>query len=248
VRYGDTTGTGTTTTGERAFFDYDSRMLNASLRRGLGESRFLSALFSVHDTPAQKERPQVEGRGYSYGVSVEGDLVALTTGRLLFGYRTQKNPKAGAGGQDYKDVTYGAQVVRQISEDTTFGLNADRHLYLSAYADNGFYVANTVKADLNTRLLLGVYLRASGGLQNNNYKASPQSNDGSTLVLRQDRIRNWSLGLARNLREWLFLRADYVSERRDSNLDRFDIKTRAFTLQLGVGFFGTPGGRTQSTW
>lgn len=248
VRYGDTTTASSVSSGDRAFFDYDSRMLNASLRRGLGESRFLSALFSVHDTPAQTERVQAEGRGYSYGVSLEGDLVALTTGRLMFGYRTQENPNAGLGGQSYKNISYGAQLVRDISDDTTLGLNADRRLYLSAYADNGFYVADSLKADLNTRLLLGVYLRASGGLQSNHYKASPQSNDGSTLVLRQDRIRNWSVGLARSLREWLFLRADYVSERRDSNLDRFDIRTRAFTVQLGVGFFGTPGGRTQATW
>lgn len=244
VRYGDTA----VSNSDRAFFDYDSRMLNASLRRGLGESRFLSALFSVHDTPSQTERVQAEGRGYSYGVSLEGDLVALTTGRLMFGYRTQNNPNAGEGGQSYKNISYGAQIVRDISEDTTLGLNADRRLYLSAYADNGFYVADSAKLDLNTRLILGIYLRASGGLQSNHYKASPQSNDGSTLVLREDRIRNWSVGLARSLREWLFLRADYVSERRDSNLDRFDIRTRAFTLQLGFGFFGTPGGRTQATW
>lgn len=248
VRYGDSTATTSAATSQRAFFDYDSRMLNASLRRGVGESRFLSALFTVHDTPAQVERKQAEGRGYTYGVSLEGDIVALTTGRLLFGYRTQKNPSAGAGGQEYKDISYGAQLVRDISEDTTLGLNADRRLYLSAYAENGFYVADSLKADLNTLLILGVYLRASGGLQSNHYKTSPQSNDGSTLILREDRIRNWSVGLARNLREWLFLRADYVSERRDSNLDRFDIRTRAFTLQLGVGFFGTPGGRTQTTW
>ncbi|MEO8358599.1 MAG: hypothetical protein ABI672_01105 [Vicinamibacteria bacterium] len=235
--------------GGRAFFDYKTRLLNASLRRGLGEGRFISALFGIHDTPDQKERVQVEGRGYSYGASLEGDIAALTTGRLMFGYRTQKNPNAGAGGQDYKDITYGAQLLRELSEDSNFGLSADRKLYLSAFAENGFYVADSLRSDLNTRLPLSVFLRGSLGLQWNNYKASPQQIENTTtLALREDKIRYWSLGLARSLTQWAFLRVDYTEERRNSNLDRFDIKTRALTFQLGVGFFGKADKGAQPTW
>lgn len=235
--------------GERAFFDYDTRSLNGSLRRGLGASRFLSLLFGVHDTPTQKERKQVEGRGYSYGVAVEGDIAALTTGRILLGYRTQKNPNAGAGGQNYKDLTFGAQLVREISEDTTIGVGADRKLYLSAYAENGFYVADSFRGDLNKRLPFDVYLRGSAGLQSNSYKASPQVSETSgALVLRKDRIRHWSIGLTRSVTERAYLRFDYTSERRNSNLDRFDIHSRALTLQLALGFFGKSGRQVQSTW
>ncbi|MEO6403345.1 MAG: outer membrane beta-barrel protein [Vicinamibacteria bacterium] len=235
--------------GARAFFDYKTRLLNASLRRSLGEGRFISALFGIHDTPPQKERAQVEGRGYSYGASLEGDIAALITGRLMFGYRTQKSPNAGAGGQDYKDITYGAQLLRELSEDSTFGLSADRKLYLSAFAENGFYVADSLRGDLNTRLPLSVFLRGSLGLQWNNYKASPQQiQNTTTLALREDKIRYWSLGLARSLTQWAFLRFDYTAERRNSNLDRFDIKTRALTFQLGVGFFGKSDKGAQPTW
>ena len=70
----------------------------------------------------------------------------------MFGYRTQKNPRAGAGGQDYGDLTYGAQLVRSIGESTRVGFAADRKLNLSAYEDNGFYVADTLRADMSTRL------------------------------------------------------------------------------------------------
>ena len=249
VRYGNSPEDAPFSFGERAFFDYDTRMLNASLRRGVGDGRFMSFLFGVHDTPAQKEREQVEGRGYSYSAAVEGDVVAQVTGRLLFGYRTQKSPKAGAGGQDYKDITYGAQLVREISEDTTIGLNGDRKLYLSAYEDNGFYIADGVKSDLNTRLPLGVFLRGNFGYQWNRYKASPQVNIDLVPTLRNDKIRTWAVGLARSFSEWAYLRVDYTSEYRDSNLDRFDIKTRAIVFQLGLGFFGKPGGKgAQPAW
>lgn len=249
VSYGNEAGDGAPQPGERAFFDYKTRTLNASLRRGFGEGRTIGFLFGVHDTPDQSERKQVEGRGYSYGASLEGAIAPLTTGRILFGYRTQKNPNAGEGGQDYKDIAYGAQLVRELSEDRTIGLTAERKLYLSAYADNGFYVADSIRADLSSRVFLGAFLQGSVSAQSNTYRASPQSNTGSgPAVLRDDGIVFWSLGLARTFTEWAYLRFDYTAERRDSNLDRFDIKTRAFTFQLGLGFFGKANRPSQSSW
>jgi hypothetical protein len=249
VRYGNVAADAPYLFGERAFFDYDTQTLNAQLRRGLGEGRLVSLLFNVHDTPAQKERVQVEGRGYTYGASLEGEIAALTTGRVMFGYRTQKNPSAGEGGQNYKDITYGAQLVRELSEDTTLGLGADRKLYLSAYEDNGFYVADSLRGDLNTQLPFAFFLRGSAGLQSNNYEASPQvSETTGELVLRKDRIGYWSVGLTRSVTSWAYLRFDYTSERRNSNLDRFNVRTRALTFQLGLGFFGQPGSQSQSSW
>jgi hypothetical protein len=248
VRYGDDPSGTAGNLGQRAFFDYDTRILNASLRRELGESRFMNLTFSVHDTPPQRERKQVEGRGYSYGASIEGDIAALTTGRILGGYRTQNNPNAGEGGRVYRDAFYGAQLLRELSEDTTLGLEAERRLFLSAYAENAFYVADSFKGNVSTLLPFQFSLRGSGGLQLNSYKASPQTNDGSTLVLRRDKIKQWSAGLSRNLADWLFLRLDYIAEHRDSNLNRFDIKTRALSIQIGLGFFGKPGGQARPTW
>jgi hypothetical protein len=122
-------------------------------------------------------------------------------------------------------------------------------LYLSAYAENGFYIADSLRGDLNTRLPFALFLRGGAGLQSNNYKASPQVNGPSgPPILRRDRITTWSVGLARTLTRWATLRVDYVAERRNSNLDRFDINTRALTFQLGVGFFGRSSGQAQPTW
>ena len=249
VRYGNDPGESQFVFGERAFFDYDTRTLNASLRREMGESRMVGLVFGVHDTPTQIERRQVEGRGYSYGVSLDGAIAALTTGRLQVGYRTQKSPNAGAGGRDYKDVTYSAQIAREISDDTSIGIGADRRLYLSAYEDNAFYVADSLRGDVTTRLPFAVYLRGGVAFQTNSYKASPQFEPSTgQFELRRDKLRSWSVGLTRNLFEWAFVRFDYTAERRNSNLDRFDIKTRALTFQLGLGFFGKPGRQGAPSW
>jgi hypothetical protein len=35
-----------------------------------------------------------------------------------------------------------------------------------------------------------------------------------------------------------YVRADYRHERRDSNLDDFDVTIKGFLLQVGIGFFG----------
>ena len=249
VRYGNDPGESQFVFGERAFFDYDTRTLNASLRREMGEGRMVGVVFGVHDTPAQVERRQVEGRGYSYGVSLDGAIAALTSGRLQVGYRTQESPNAGEGGRDYKSVTYSAQIARELSNDTSIGIGADRRLYLSAYEDNAFYVADSLRGDLTTRLPFAMYLRGGVSLQTNGYKASPQFEPATgRFELRRDKLRSWSMGLTRNLFEWAFLRFDYTAERRNSNLDRFDIKTRSLTFQLGLGFFGKPGRPGTPSW
>lgn len=234
--------------GERAFFDYKTRVLNASLRRDVGAGKMLSLLFGVHDTPAQTERAQIEGRGYTYGAQLEGDIALLTTGRVMFGYRTQKNPRAGVGGQDYGDITYGAQLVRSIGEGTRVGLFAGRNLHLSAYEDNGFYVADSLRADMSTRLPLSFFVTGNVAQQSNNYKASPQPSGTGSSVLRSDRLRSWSVGLTRSVASWAYLRANYTSEKRDSNLNQFDINSRSLTVELGLGFFGKTGRQTPSAW
>ena len=247
VRYGNDPGE--PVAGERAFFDYNTRTLNASLRHGLGESRTLGLVFGVQDTPTQPERKQVEGRGYTYGASLEGEILALTTGRILLGYRTQKNPNAGIGGRDYKDFAYGAQLARQITDDTSLGFSADRKVYLSNYEDNGFYVADTLRADLNTRLPFTLFLRAGAYFQTNGYQTSPQLSESTgQLTLRKDKLRGLTIGVTRTLTNWAFLRFDYTTERRDSNLDRFDINTRVFTFQLGLGYFGKARRQGAPTW
>lgn len=249
VKYGGVAEDAPFITGERAFFDYETRVLNASLRRDVGTDKMLSLLFGIHDTPAQTERAQVEGRGYTYGAQLEGDIALLTTGRLMFGYRTQKNPKAGSGGQDYGDLTYGAQLVRSIGESTRVGFAADRNLRLSAYEDNGFYVADTLRADMSTRLPWAFFVTGNVSRQSNRYKASPQITEATgESILRDDKLRSWSVGLTRSVTTWAFLRANYVAEKRDSNLDRFDINTRSLTFELGIGFFGKQGRQTPAAW
>jgi hypothetical protein len=247
VRYGNDPGE--PVVGDRAFFDYDTQTLNASLRRELPAGRQLGLVFGVHDTPTQIERKQVEGRGYSYGLSLDGEIAVLTRGRIQVGYRTQKNPNAGEGGRDYKDFTYSAQLAREITESTSLGIGADRKLYLSAYRDNGFYIADAVRTDLSTRLPFALYLRGNLTFQRNAYKASPQFNVATgDFILRRDKIRSWSVGLNRTLTDWAFLRFDYTADRRDSNLDFFDIKSRSLTFQLGLGFFGKPARAGAPSW
>ena len=68
------------------------------------------------------------------------------------------------------------------------------------------------------------------------------------LTLRKDKLRGIGIGLTRTLTDWAYLRVDYNAERRDSNLDRFDIKTRAFTFQLGLGYFGKGGRQGAPSW
>ena len=61
------------------------------------------------------------------------------------------------------------------------------------------------------------------------------------LVVRQVRaLWDGAVGLSRSLSRRAWVRADYRRERRNSELDVFDVTTDALTVQVGIGFVGSP--------
>ena len=49
---------------------------------------------------------------------------------------------------------------------------------------------------------------------------------------REDRILGWNVGLRRAIHRRLYLSGQYRAEDRHSNLDRFDVNSDGFYIQL----------------
>ena len=88
-------------------------------------------------------------------------------------------------------------------------------------------------------LPLALRLTSGAGYQWNDYR-TPALELG---VPREDRMFGWFVGLRRVLFGRAYLSADYRRERRDSNLDVFDVVTDGFVLRLEINVFDTWSGR-----
>jgi hypothetical protein len=218
-----------------SFFDYDTRLVSAGL--GFELTPNLKAIGSyVYDTvPRPEERPEAEATAHSARLSLSGDILPLLTGELAVGYRSQTSPNAGAGGTHYSGLTMSGVLTRQFGRDSSASLYLSRSTPVSAFEENGFYVATALQGSVQVPLPLELQLRAGAGYQWSDYR-TVAAEIGEP---RADRILGWFVSLRRPLRRQLSASAMYRQEDRRSNLDRFDTNADGFVLQLEWDIFGS---------
>lgn len=215
------------------FFGYQNRLATLGLGYEVTPNLRAKLAYSYDWIPRPAERPEVESRAHSVGLTLEGEVLPLLKADVFAGYRDQRSPRAGQGGQGFTGLTFGARILRELGQASTFSLSASRSLHASAFEDNAFYVATSGWADLTLPLPLSVSFRGGAGYHWNEYRTVASELDKP----REDRIFGWSVGLGRPVTSWSYVRADYRRERRDSNIDRMDSETEAFTVQVGLGLF-----------
>ena len=219
-----------------SFFDYDTRSASAGLGFEL-TPRLRAILDYVYDrVPTNDERPEAESTAHGARLSLNGELLPLLTGELSVGYRGQDSPNAGEGGTRYSGMTLRAALTRELGRDSNFAIYANRSTPLSAYQDNGFYVATGVQGVLTLALAGKFEARGGLGYQSNDYRTIAPEIGAS----REDRILGWFVGLRRPIARKLALSAAYRDENRDSNINDLDTDANGFYLTLEWDLFGTP--------
>ncbi len=222
-----------------SFFPYRTHSLRAGLGYEATPSLRAALDYTYDRVPRPDERPLADSTAHSVGLSLIGEITPLLTGRIELAYRDQTNPLAAAGGQSYKGLTTGVLLKKEFRPDSWLDLLVNRATDVSAFEQNAFYVATAVQAGITLPAPLTSSLRAGAGYQWNMYR-TVASGIG---VPREDRIFAWSVGLGRPLGSRVFLRGDYRRERRDSNLQQFNVTTHSFIVQLGIGLFGATASR-----
>jgi hypothetical protein len=219
-----------------SFFDYDTRSASAGLGFEL-TPRLRAILDYVYDrVPTNDERPEAESTAHGARLSLNGELLPLLTGELSVGYRGQDSPNAGEGGTRYSGLTLRAALTRELGRDSNFAIYANRSTPLSAYQENGFYVATGVQGVLTLALPAKFEARGGLGYQTNDYRTIAPEIGAS----REDRILGWFVGLRRPIARKLALSGAYRDENRDSNINDLDTDANGFYLTLEWDLFGTP--------
>jgi len=220
--------------GNAGFFDYERRSAGGAVGVEIGPGRRASAVYGYEQVPASPDRPESESRIHSISGAVEGEILPLLSGRASVGYTRRDSPRAAAGGERFRGVTFGAQLKREFGRSANLVLSANRSTELSAFEQNAFYVTTSVQSVLTAPLPLSLSLTAGGGYHVNRYETAARALGAP----RRDRIVDWLVGIGRSITRWAFVRADYRQDRRTSNIHFFDQRTHAFYAEVGLGFFG----------
>jgi hypothetical protein len=222
------------------FFDHRGWLGSAGIGVELGPRVRSVFSYTYEEIPvAHTDRPEARMEAHSVLVNAQGEILPLVTGFVSVGYRDQRNPSAGEGGERYQGLSANVRLQKEFSRSTTLQLAAGRSTPPSAFESNGFYVATYGLAELNLALPASVVALVGGGYHRNDYRVvSPEIGRP-----REDRITSWLAGLGRPITDWAFVRVDYRFERRDSNIDTFDTDAHNFTAQLGLRLYRARGSR-----
>jgi hypothetical protein len=219
---------------DAAFFDYDRRIAEARLGYELGPRLLASLAFAHERIPTPSERPLAESTARSVGLELTGELGPRTLAEIAVSLRDQDTPQAAPGGREFTGVVVGARVRYQLGPESMLQLTANRASFPSDFQGNAFYLASGVGAEAELPVPAELTLRLAAGYHWNDYRTTAVSLDEP----RRDSIWVGAIGLSRALTRRAWIRADYRRERRDSNLDPFDVRTNAFAVQVGLGFLG----------
>jgi hypothetical protein len=219
---------------QAAFFDHQAQEVLAQI--GYEATPALRASLGYARIPFTIERPQAESHGHSVSGELRGEILPLTTGHVSVGYTDETYPHAGPGGTRYTGLIAAGSLQKSFTPSSSLTLAGSRATNASNFEENGFYVANSVELRLGAGLPYSLAMQAGAGYHRNDYRMVASSIGAP----RRDTIRGWSLGVGRQLTRHVFVRGDYRRERRDSNIDGFDSRFNALTLQLGLGLFAAP--------
>jgi hypothetical protein len=219
---------------ESGFFDYDSRAIRAGLGYDIGSDLRATVSYAFERIPPSPDRGLVESNAHSLVGALTGTIAPLTSGSVTVGLRRQTNPLATGESSSYQGVTLGGTLHRELGRSSAVDLQWNRATEPSGYDTNAYYVNNSVVASLSVPAPLEVWARGSVGFYRNDY---PNEAPGVGAPRRDD-ILGWTLGIGRQIGWRSWVRADYRREHRASNLPGFDVTTKGFVVQLGVGLFG----------
>lgn len=220
-----------------SFFGYERQTFDGRVGYELSPRLTASVVGAYERIPRPDDRPIAEGTARSLGLELKGDLGPLTAAEVFAGLRDQENPLAAPGGRTYRGLVVAGSLRRELGRESTLRLGATRATFPSAFEQNAFYVSTGGTVELDVPGPLSLVLRLAAGYHRNDYR-TPATVTGTP---RRDDMWDGAVGLARSLSRRAWVRADYRRERRDSELDAFDVTTHALTVQVGVGFLGTAG-------
>jgi hypothetical protein len=220
---------------DSGFFSYEQRRFSTGLEFFVTDLVRFRLGYDREHTPPSDERPLIESTSNRIAMRLSGELGALLQSEIDVGYMTKRAPRDA--NERFDGLTFGLRLAKDFSRGARLALDAGRATHVSGFEQNAFYLSNSLSTTLDLRLPREFTARGGLGYRRNTYL------DSSAFIgrPRRDNIFSWTIGLARPVTNWSYIRVDYTREERDSNIDGLDSWSRTLLLQLGLTPFAGGG-------
>jgi hypothetical protein len=162
---------------------------------------------------------------------IRGEISPMITGTIRAGYSSQEygvSPDI----LYFKGLVADVELVYRLGELAALSGRVGRANNPSYFELNGYYTSNYVNARFVTPIWRALRLTARGSFFGNNYPLPASDLD----VPRADKVKSGSIGISYYFTGQTFLQADFLHERRDSNLENYIYRNNVLQFIFGWGF------------
>jgi hypothetical protein len=194
----------------------------------------LTSVFGEYRRTARPEpiaRPEAALKADAYLAGIRGEITPMMIGTIRAGYSSQEYgilPDM----LTFKGLVADVDLVYRLGEQSVLSGRLGRANYPSHFESNGYYTSDYANVRFVAPIWRELRLTARGAFIGNDYPL-PASDIG---VPRADNIKNASIGILYYFTRQTFLQADYLHERRDSNLENYTYRNNVLQLIFGWGF------------
>ncbi len=166
---------------------------------------------------------------YNQGrLGLKGELMSKLTGVVKVGFKSTDYDQASK--DDFEGFTTLANLTYELQERSALDIYGERGSVESTYRTNSYYINNKIGLKLDHQIWEKLFLLSGGFYQLNQYP--DQTTEGSLTAKRKDNIYDISIGLRYEMKEWMFIGAEYEYKQRDSKFSTFDYEDNRISAKV----------------
>ncbi len=213
------------------FYNYTDKTAGIDLLYYLSPLTTVFGEFQRLVRPEPIARPEATLKADAFLAGIRGEITPMMTGTMRAGYSSQEygvSPDV----LYFKGLVADAELVYRLGEQAALSGRVGRTNNPSYFESNGYYTSNYANVRFVTPIWRELRLTARGAFIGNDYPL-PALDLG---VPRADNIKNGSIGIVYYFTRQTFLQADFLHERRDSNLENYTYRNNVLQFIFGWGF------------
>ncbi len=213
------------------FYNYTDKIAGIDFLYHLSPLTTVFGEYQRNTRPEPTARPEAALKSDAFLAGIRGEITPMMTGTIRAGYSSQESG-ISPDVLYFKGLVADVDLVYRLGEQAALSGLVGRANHPSYFESNGYYTSDYVNARFVTPIWRELRLTVRGAFIGNDYPL-PAAEIG---VPRADSIKNASIGILYNFKGQAFLQADFLHERRDSNLENYTYRNNVLQLIFGWGF------------
>jgi hypothetical protein len=167
---------------------------------------------------------------YDFLVGLRGEPTARLRGFTKLGVMFREPTRSG--GENWSGFVTFNQLNYQMTAKTSFTLTFERRPFESSFTNNDFFISLFGILTMNYLFSPALSFQVNVGSALNEYPVT--ATVGSQTAKRDDTLVGAGAGVIYTFNRWLFVRANYQYDRRNSNFNIFDFNDHRASISINL--------------